>query len=630
MPLHYYTYYSKEKIKIANRSFAAGGEGQLHRIASPRKYKNYIAKIYHPNKDLATIIPKLKYLIEAEGTVLSDSIAFPIDLLLDKEHQYIGFIMPLFKGEKLEQLCQPNLIQKLGWNWKRYDLQSSRGLHYRLQLGFYIAALLAKVHQSQQFTVVDFKPENLLVTPNLEVALVDADSMQIQAEDGTILFKAPVVTIEYAPPEFHQGMLIGSYSFDKNWDNFALAVILYRLFLEVHPYAASSKPPYDSIVNLHGKVEHGLFVHHPSKQEAFKAVPVLHRRFYELPESVQELFIRCFVDGHEDASKRPSALEWALTLMDSFRRYHNEQALFEALLPKVQPNLEPAPMIVLERNTVIESNWEKRYETLSSWAEKMLDKPVLKLQLKAEKEEEPSNVGCIIVVFLLGLMLVVFNGQNWLGKGSNFMWVIIIWGVLLAWRLILELKSDERSHMSLIKEEKQQRIKIESRIKGFNQQKNALVKKIQASDGNTDVILDKMQQLKRVFRNQQIVYNKELSQALENSQQQWEQKQKEYQQGIKDCFSTKDLGVIEQRLKRLSEEQQDAAIGIEKAYDKAIKTILKSCQQDRAYYLFQKQALEQELQQKKQLLEGLEQSKEEYVQEQIKIEIKYKELIRKE
>ena len=119
-----------------------------------------------------------------------------------------------------------------------------------------------------------------------------------------------MTTPEFAPPEFHRGIKPGKKSIYPWWDNYAMAIIFYKLLFGIHPFAGSANPPYDKLNTLEEKIEHGLFVHSPSKQRFINVLPPPHRRFTQLLPAVRELFIDCFEEGHDFQKRRPTASDW--------------------------------------------------------------------------------------------------------------------------------------------------------------------------------------------------------------------------------------------------------------------------------------------------------------------------------
>ena len=316
MPNQYLLKESRTVIELAATSFAGGGEGDLYKIKSPAAYRNCVAKLYHPHKLSSEREEKTQYLIDNPPVGLSEngSIVWIKDALYTKDYKFVGFIMPFAIGKKLELLCLGKLPKKIGKNWQRFDLKHPDALQYRLRICFNLAAAIYQIHATDHYVLVDMKPENILIQPNGLLAIVDTDSVEV-IEDGVAIFPAPVATPEYTPPEFYANDRQKNGMIGESWDRFGLAVIFYKLLCGIHPFAASANPPYDNLVSLHEKIEHGLFVHRTVNKSVFSVIPPPHKKFETLDPNLQELFIQCFEEGHKNPEARPTADEWCSTLL---------------------------------------------------------------------------------------------------------------------------------------------------------------------------------------------------------------------------------------------------------------------------------------------------------------------------
>ncbi|WBM74974.1 protein kinase domain-containing protein [Saprospira grandis] len=319
MPQQFYIAGSKEAISLPDKPFASGGEGGLYAIEHPVRYLDYVAKIYHPHKRKSeSREEKLSYMLNNRPNVEQEGQHQPIiwvdQLLYDAQDNFVGYLMPKAKGEKLEVLCAPNLPKRLGRAWHRLAFGHEDAWRLRMKVCYNIAAAVSQLHASGRYVLVDLKPDNVLIQSNGLIALVDMDSIEV-VENGQTVFPATVVTPEYTPPEYYDGLRPGEKCIPKSWDEFSLAVIFYRLLLGIHPFAASALPPYDQMVSLGDKIHQGLYVHH--RQELFSVIPPPHRQFEELEEEIQALFNRSFVAGHQQPEERISAEEWGNTFMNS-------------------------------------------------------------------------------------------------------------------------------------------------------------------------------------------------------------------------------------------------------------------------------------------------------------------------
>jgi len=319
MPQQFYIAGSKEAISLPDKPFASGGEGGLYAIEHPVRYLNYVAKIYHPHKRKSeSREEKLSYMLENRPNVEQEGQHQPIiwvdQLLYDAQNNFVGYLMPKAKGEKLEVLCAPSLPKRLGRAWQRLAFGHEDAWRLRMKVCYNIAAAVSQLHATDRYVLVDLKPDNVLIQSNGLIALVDMDSIEV-VENGETVFPATVVTPEYTPPEYYEGLRPGERSIPKSWDEFSLAVIFYRLLLGIHPFAASALAPYDHLVSLGDKIHQGLYVHH--QRELFSVIPPPHQQFEELEEEIRTLFNRSFVDGHRKAEQRISAEEWGNTFLNS-------------------------------------------------------------------------------------------------------------------------------------------------------------------------------------------------------------------------------------------------------------------------------------------------------------------------
>lgn len=343
------------ELRLETEPFASGGEGGLYFIKQPFSYRKFVAKIYHPHKRQKEREEKIEYLVARPPSFEKDKeeiVVWPEEVILENG-AFVGFIMPLIKGKKLEVLCAPRLPRKLGSEWQHFARNAEGSLDARLQVCYRLAEAVHRVHETNNYVLVDLKPDNVMLKPNGHIALVDMDSVEV-VENGKALYSAPVATPEYTPPEYYRREAVpGETLVPESWDLFSLAAIFYKLLLGIHPYAASAKPPLDVLTTLEKKIEAGLFVHANAKQGLFNVIPPPHRDFQRLPDGLRQLFVLCFEVGDELVDLRPTALDWTLAL-------RGEKALaLQRSIPSIEfrpPNWEwsAAPTINLQLPQI---NW---------------------------------------------------------------------------------------------------------------------------------------------------------------------------------------------------------------------------------------------------------------------------------
>lgn len=319
-----YNKLAQEKLKLKTPPFASGGEGSLYHIET-KGYEGLVAKIYHPQKRTELRHQKISYLQEHPPKALSQNkeitLVWPQKLLLDEKHQFIGFLMPFVEGEKLEILTLPKLGKRYISSWQQYDFSVDTRRYYRLSMCYKIARAIEQLHDTERYVVIDMKPDNIVIQPNGQIALVDLDSIEV-VENGQTLYDAPVATPEYTPPDSYWKNPIVDPTQEEPWDRFGLAVIFYKVLLGIHPFAASTKGAYAEATSLSEKIEQGLFVYNPAIQKYLEVIPAQHEKYQYLPLAIQQLFERCFIIGHTKPFARPSAAEWAQALEEFNNNVH--------------------------------------------------------------------------------------------------------------------------------------------------------------------------------------------------------------------------------------------------------------------------------------------------------------------
>lgn len=395
---------TNELIELQASPFAQGGEGALYKIASPKKYQQFVAKIYHSNKRTVQRTHKLRYLIKNppvfENSAQASLVSWPV-AMLEENQQFVGFLMPLSYGLPLEVLATAKLPKHLPPSWKRFELGNVDALKLRQKVCFNIAVAIYHIHQTGHYVMVDLKPENILIQKNGLVSLVDMDSIEV-VDGQQMLFPAAMVTPEFAPPEFHF-LNRTAEAIPLHWDTFSMAIIFYKILLGIHPFAATSKGEYEEAVGLGDKLKHGLYVHNKKFKHYFRIIPFPHLEFYNFPAPVQYLFNLCFIQGIKKTKVRPTAEDWCLAL-------DNQQLKKEAdyyVIPKEQMSFKLATLPE-ERSWLFELSFEHVFGRLF---ENNLPVVVTKLEKEAAAltQTKWKWLAWLLVVLGVGLFAVAWH-----------------------------------------------------------------------------------------------------------------------------------------------------------------------------------------------------------------------------
>ena len=289
-------------------ALTCGGEGCIYPV--PQDF-SLLAKIYHePNQERARkltcmVAHPLDDPMASHGHV---SVAWPIDLLrdVDRRGQVVGFLM-----RRVSDLIPIVNFYNPGGRRQSCPLFSWYYLH---QTARNLAAAFVAVHKAGDL-VADVNSRNILASQRALVTLVDTDSFQVHDPEGNRVYRCPVGTAEYTPPEL-QTCDLSTVDRTSQHDCFGLAIILFQLLMEgTHPFAgiylgSGDAPPYEERIRL------GHFPYSSKNMVPYRPMPVS-PPFNILYPLLQHLFIRCFEDGHRNPAARPDAQAWQNALEEA-------------------------------------------------------------------------------------------------------------------------------------------------------------------------------------------------------------------------------------------------------------------------------------------------------------------------
>ena len=292
------------KYDLSAKPLAAGGEGEIFDINGR---PNFVAKIYKTGKASLDKEKKLiKMVNEPPDKSVLSQIAWPQDVLYNTG-QFVGFIM-----HKMDINEDLNVIYEYGSAAKYPNMLWEN----RIIIAENLCVVLDSVH-SAGHTCGDFNPKNISVNPTTgHIMFLDTDSYHIT--DGADVYRCDVGIPEYLPAEVQVKMRGGGTlvtaklpTFSYDTDNFAAAIHIFQLLMNgVHPFACAIIPsqssvtapqPSDNII----KGEFPFMQNIPGIKIPAYAPPIT-----ILPQPLQDLFERAFVDGHFNPGIRPTATEW--------------------------------------------------------------------------------------------------------------------------------------------------------------------------------------------------------------------------------------------------------------------------------------------------------------------------------
>lgn len=290
---------SNEELITLGTELGGGGEGKIYQVDSQ---PSLVAKIYHPHKLSNDIGEKLELMLANPPVTPASqgvSLAWPVDLLIcPSNNKIIGFLMPLVsEGSPIHKFYTPKD--------RRQDTPFFNYL-YLHRTARNLASLVSSIHKSG-YVIGDVNESNILVTETALVRVVDTDSFQVCHPTKAKVYHCPVGKPEFTPPEL-QGKTFRTLNRTPQHDLFGLAVLIFQLLME-------GTHPFDGVFEGNGetpsKKERIIKGHFPygRQQVPYRPKP-LAPSFNILHPTLQDLFIRCFVDGHYHPSLRPHAQTW--------------------------------------------------------------------------------------------------------------------------------------------------------------------------------------------------------------------------------------------------------------------------------------------------------------------------------
>ena len=398
-----YTTLSGKSIKLGSK-IAKGGEGEVFNIIND---SDNCVKIYRENINIKDKEDKLKYMtlnppLETEGP--NHKICWPNDVVY-KDDKFVGFLMSKSFDDSLlpYHLCQPEIPQKLDEKWHlTFDRESQRGIISRLKLCVNIIAAVNRIHSGNKYVIVDLKPQNLLITSSGKVSIIDMDSIQI-IENDKVIFKAPVSTPEYTPPEA-TAIIKKKSVITKDWDVFSLGVLVYEILFGIHPFVGSAKPPNDNLNTIQEKIKINL-THIIKGEDAFTSLPQPHKLFYNYPVDFINILKKTFKPYKEGVSSRPSLDEFGGILFNTIKTLEEKGKKEEE-----ERKLEQKKREELEQKEALKnySGLKFDYSQLKSRHEdtlKLLDKQKQEKKLFEDKIKEKSgNSSTVVIILLIALV----------------------------------------------------------------------------------------------------------------------------------------------------------------------------------------------------------------------------------
>lgn len=289
-------------------SLGHGGEAKVYSVPQD---ESLVAKVYHKPTEAHANKLMLMLANPPDNPAASKdhiSIAWPVDVLrtVDERQKVVGFLMTRVKEmHSLLDFYNPKTRrQKCPFFSYLYLHRTARNL----------AAAFGALH-ARGYCIGDVNESNILVSNTALITLVDTDSFQVRNEHNGEIYRCAVGKPEFTPPEL-QGQSFAQLDRKPEHDLFGLAVLIFQLLMEgTHPFAgiyqgSGDAPPYET------RIAEGHFIYSRRRRIPYLPTPIA-PKFELLHPTLQQLFIRCFEEGHKNPHLRPTAQTWQSALSEA-------------------------------------------------------------------------------------------------------------------------------------------------------------------------------------------------------------------------------------------------------------------------------------------------------------------------
>lgn len=228
-------------VTVDPNPLGKGGEGSVysvlkHSVDGLPPASELVVKLYH---EPSAGNRRRKIVAMLQSPPQNESVAWPLAVAFNSQKEFVGYLMVKLQSDKYRMWANISHASE------RKSLAGEFDVRYALNSCKNLAIALYSVH-SAGHRVGDVNESNIFIADDSRILLVDTDSAQIKAQDGTI-FPCEVGKAEYTAPELTHGALRDQERTEAS-DVFAFGISLFQMLTGgAHPtdggYAGDGEPP---------------------------------------------------------------------------------------------------------------------------------------------------------------------------------------------------------------------------------------------------------------------------------------------------------------------------------------------------------------------------------------------------
>jgi len=298
-------------VMLVNPSATLGIGGEATVYSFPND-ESLAAKVYlKPTDDHGRKLAVMCANPPIERTEVEEDspLAWPVDTLhsADRKRRVIGYLMPKMKG--MDPIINVYSLQSRLKDRPKFTYE------HLLRTGQSLARAVSAVHASN-YIIGDLNYTNAFVSQDSQVTLIDTDSFQVLDPDTGEIYRCPVFTPDFTPPELQGDEASTLIDRTHQHDLFSLGVLMFQLLMAGgHPFAGAFQEEGDP-APITDRIKEGHYPYATRRDVPYKPAAVA------LPLNImapvlRDLFTKCFEDGHDSPELRPTADAWLEALIQA-------------------------------------------------------------------------------------------------------------------------------------------------------------------------------------------------------------------------------------------------------------------------------------------------------------------------
>jgi hypothetical protein len=296
---------SSRPVELGAR-IGGGKEGDVYRTIS---HPGQACKLFRADPTGTPTERRLPAMLIRRPTTTSlgpdgePQLCWPTEKVHHRGGRLAGFLMPLIDPQKstaIHRITNPTDLA----DTTHMRTAGFRQWRYLIRAAANLAAAVSNLHPD--IVIGDFNDNNILVSEQTWITLIDCDSMQLVDPRSGETFYCNTLRPEYLAPEL-TGLNVTHYRREPASDNFALAVHVHQLLLGgFHPFSGIWKGP-GEMPPMTERIRGGMWHHQSAQLRPPLRAPDASAL---LPDKMIAMFHDAFVASAAQPHRRPSAARW--------------------------------------------------------------------------------------------------------------------------------------------------------------------------------------------------------------------------------------------------------------------------------------------------------------------------------